>query len=66
MSDGIDDYVVEIGVTGTWRESIVAGSEEEAQEVAEENLREHLNLEEGEWGDIGWRVIGSADGEANE
>ena len=62
MSD-IDDYTVEIGVTGTWRETVVAS---DAEEAVEESLREHLNIDEGEWGDLGWRVIGSTDGESDE
>lgn len=62
MTDGeIREITVEVSVTGTWRETVVAESEEEAEEVVEENLREHLDTNEGEWGDLGWKVVGSND-----
>lgn len=63
---GIGEYSVEIGVTGTWRETTVATSAEKAEEVAEEQLRSRIGVEDGEWGDIGFEVIGSRRVDADE
>lgn len=62
----IGDYSVEIAVTGTWRESVVAHSPEEAEEVVEQNIRKAIDLEEGEWGDLGFKVIGAREENPDE
>ena len=58
------EYTVEIAVTGTWREYLLATSREEAAAFAEEHLEEHLNG--GDWGDLGWEITGVSGGESDD
>lgn len=54
--DELSEYVVEIAVNGTWRDSTVAYDEEEAAEFVERQLEEKVASLDG-WGDLGFNFV---------
>lgn len=51
------EYTVELDVTGTWRERLIARSPEEAERHAKRHIREQLTGGDMSWGDLGWRLV---------